>query len=166
MTTGGPLSWIDLSLHVVRLLCGADAAKIASPTSRSSTRFRRLNLHMFRPVISRRPTAFLLEAEHAVRAAGEDPISVQDLARALGASSRTLNRRLKQASGESPKQFIDRVRFETARTLLETTTCSLKQLAASSGYGGVPGFRRAFFRYSGMTPGAYRSQKRQIREGA
>jgi transcriptional regulator GlxA family with amidase domain len=165
VTTGGPLSWIDLSLHVVRLLCGSDAAKRVAdfavvdtvPSSQSA---------YVPPGHLEASNRFLLEAEHAVRAAGEDPISVQDLARAFCTSSRTLNRRLKQASGESPKQFIDRVRFETARTLLETTTGSLKQLAASAGYGDLLSFRRAFLRHSGMTPGAYRSQTRQSRKGA
>ena len=103
---------------------------------------------------------FLLEAERIVRDAGDTPLSAQQLAQALGASERTLHRRLKQASGETPKGFIDRVRFETTRMLLETTAQSIKQLAASSGYSDETSFRRAFHRYSGMTPGAYRSWAR------
>ena len=103
---------------------------------------------------------FLLEAERIVRDAGDTPLSAQQLAQALGASERTLHRRLKEASGETPKGFIDRVRFETTRMLLETTAQSIKQLAASSGYSDETSFRRAFHRYSGMTPGAYRSWAR------
>jgi transcriptional regulator GlxA family with amidase domain len=30
ISAGGPLSWIDLSLHVMRVLCGADAARLAA----------------------------------------------------------------------------------------------------------------------------------------
>jgi transcriptional regulator GlxA family with amidase domain len=30
VSAGGPLSWIDLALHVVRALCGADAARVAA----------------------------------------------------------------------------------------------------------------------------------------
>jgi len=159
VTSGGPLSWVDLCLHVIRSLCGGDAAKIAADfavvDTAPSTRSVYAPLSHFAAA-----NAFLLEAEHVVRLAGEDPMTAQDLARALGMSSRTLNRRLKEATSETPKQFIDRVRFETARMLLETTKCSLKQLAASSGYSDAASFRRAFYRYSGMTPGAYRTQSR------
>jgi transcriptional regulator GlxA family with amidase domain len=159
VTAGGPLSWIDLCLYAIRSLCGADAAKIAAdfavvdtvPSTQSSY-FPSSHLHA--------SNSYLLKAEHRVRQAGEEPMTGLDLARALGTSSRTLNRRLKEATGETPKQFIDRVRFETARMLLETTTCSIKQLAANSGYTDIASFRRAFYRYSGMTPGAYRTRAR------
>ncbi|MGJ0533136.1 helix-turn-helix domain-containing protein [Methylocystis sp.] len=78
------------------------------------------------------------------------------LARALGASVRTLHRYLQRASGETPKHFIERIRFEAARTQLETTAHTVKRLAASAGYADEASFRRAFSRYSGMTPSAYR----------
>jgi transcriptional regulator GlxA family with amidase domain len=159
VTSGGPLSWIDLCLHVIRSLYGAEAAKIAADFAVVDTVPSAGSAYI---PLSHLAVAnsFVLEAEHAVRRAGEDPVTAQDLARALGASNRTLSRRLKEATGETPKQFIDRVRFETARMLLETTSCSVKQLAADSGYSGAASFRRAFYRYSGMTPAAYRSRTR------
>jgi len=165
VTAAGPLSWIDLCLHVIRALCGADAAKRAADFAVVDTAPSTRSVYV-PPGHLAASNPFLLEAEHAVRQNGEDIVTVRDLARALATSERTLSRRLKQASGESPKQFIDRVRFETARTLLETTACSLKQLAASSGYSDPASFRRAFYRHSGMTPGAYRSRTRNVRKDA
>ena len=41
--------------------------------------------------------------------------------------------------------------------LVETTRNSVQQLAAAAGYVDETSFRRAFRRYAGMTPGAYRS---------
>lgn len=159
VTSGGPLSWIDLCLHVIRSLCGDDAAKTAADFAvvdiAPSTRSVYVSLSHLSAT-----NAFLLDAEHAVRIAGEDPMTAQHLARVLGTSDRTLNRRLKEATGETPKQFINRVRFETARMLLETSNCSVKQLAASSGYSDTASFRRAFYRYSGVTPAAYRTRNR------
>lgn len=159
-TSGGPLSWIDLCLFVVRALRGVEAAKIAADFAVIDTApATRAAYVPASHVAAANP--FLLAAEHAVRQAGETAITVQGLARTLGASERTLNRRLKALSGESPREFINRIRFEIARTLLETTACSVKQLAASSGYADEAGFRRAFYRHSGMTPGAYRARARQ-----
>jgi AraC-like DNA-binding protein len=44
------------------------------------------------------------------------------------------------------------VRFETARTLLETSANGIKHIAADVGYQDETSFRRAFRRHSGMTP--------------
>ena len=70
-------------------------------------------------------------------------LNAQDLAKALSTSERTLHRKLKQACGESPKSFIDRIRVETARTLLETSEKPVKELAASAGFIDEASFRRA-----------------------
>ncbi len=162
VTAGGPLSWIDLSLHVLRALGGAEAAKTAADFTVVDTTPSTQTIYV-PPGHLASSNQFLLEAEHIVRQAGEDSLTAQQLARALNVSERTLHRRIKDESGETPKGFIDRVRFETARMLLETTAQSVKELAAHSGYADETSFRRAFHRYSGMTPGAYRTWSRARR---
>lgn len=163
VTAGGPLSWIDLTLHVIRALLGPEAAKKAADFTVVDTVPSTQAIYVPPGHLSA-SNPFLLEAEHIVRQAGEAPLSSVELARALGVSERTLHRRLKDATGETPKHFLDRVRFDTTRMLLETTRNSVKQLAAASGYADETSFRRAFRRYSGMTPGAYRSWS-QTRRG-
>jgi transcriptional regulator GlxA family with amidase domain len=158
VSAGGPLSWIDLALYVIRTLCGINAARLAAD-------FAVVDMMPAQAVYV--PTGhlaasdpFLLEAERIVRHSVEGPLSGRELARLLATSERTLHRRLKLSSGESPKTFIDRVRFETARTLLETGTRSVKQVAAGAGFADEASFRRSFRRFSGMTPGAYRIRVR------
>ncbi len=165
VTAAGPLSWIDLSLHVIRALCGAEAAKTAADFTVVDTTPSTQTVYV-PPGHLASSNKFMLEAEHTVRQAGDQPLTAQQLARLLNLSERTLHRRLKGESGETPKGFIDRVRFETARTLLETTAQSVKELAGSSGYADEGSFRRAFHRYSGMTPGAYRNWVRARRHPA
>jgi transcriptional regulator GlxA family with amidase domain len=156
VTAGGPLSWIDLSLHAIRELCGAEAAKKAADFTVVDTVPSTQTIYI-PPGHLTASNPFVLEAEHIVRQAGDAPMTSMQLARALNVSERTLHRRLKDATGETPKHFLDRVRFEAARMLLETTQSSVKQLATASGYADETSFRRAFRRYAGMTPGAYRS---------
>jgi transcriptional regulator GlxA family with amidase domain len=156
VTAGGPLSWIDLTLYVIRALLGPEAAKKAADFTVVDTVPSSQAIYVPPGHLSA-SNPFLLQAEHIVRQAGEAPFTTIDLARALRVSERTLHRRLKEASGETPKHFLDRVRFDTARMLLETTRNSIKQLATASGYADETSFRRAFRRYSGMTPGAYRA---------
>lgn len=159
VTAAGPLSWIDVALHVVRALCGVEAARIAAdftlgetaPAKDAPRGASRYNAS----ASGAGADAFVAEAERIVRQS-EAAMSAQELARALSTSERTLHRKLKQASGESPKTFIDRIRVETARMLLETSVKPVKELAASAGFADEASFRRAFRRYAGMAPSAYR----------
>jgi PAS domain S-box-containing protein len=161
VTAAGPLSWIDVGLHVLRTLCGPEAGRIAAdftvgesaPTKGAAKGAKGAT---YTPnVISGGSDAFLADAERIVRQS-DASFNAQDLARALSTSERTLHRRLKQACDESPKTFIDRIRVETARTLLETSEKPVKELAASAGFIDEASFRRAFRRYAGMAPSAYR----------
>jgi transcriptional regulator GlxA family with amidase domain len=146
-------------LYVIREICGSDAAKTTAGFTLVDTVPSRQAIYVPQDHLAA-SNPFLLEPEDIVRQAGEESLTAQDLAHALGTSDRTLHRRFKQASGEAPKSFINRVRFETTRTLWETTAHSVKQLAASSSYADETSFRLAFHRYSGMTPSAYRTWAR------
>ncbi len=155
VSAGGPLSWIDLVVHVVRVLCGPEAARqVADFTVVDAVPSTQAIYVPTGHLAASNP--FLVEAERIVRQAVAEPLTARDLALRLATSERTLHRRLKKASGELPKGFIDRIRCETAGLQLETSNNSVKQVVANAGYSDDASFRRAFKRFSGMTPGAYR----------
>ena len=56
---------------------------------------------------------------------------------------------------------MDAVRLEQARLLLSETAKSLDAIAAILGYSDTSNFNRAFRRWQGMTPAAYRRQQKQ-----
>ncbi len=155
VTTAAPLSWVDLALHCIQSLCGETAARIAADATAFDGGSGQDAAYVPTGYLAG-ANPFLIEAERIVRQAGERALSATDLAHALSTSERTLHRRLKEASGESPKSFIDRVRVETARTLLETSEKSVKELAGDAGFTDEASFRRIFRRYAGVAPGAYR----------
>lgn len=154
ITTGGPLSWVDLALHVIRREAGVDVARLAADISVADS----LPL----PQLVYAPRGFvnaadplLLQAEQKVRHASPG-LTAEALAGALGLSERTLHRRLKGLTNESPKGFITRVRIEMACVLLDRPGASIKQVALQCGYGEETSFRRAFGQLTGMTPADYR----------
>lgn len=81
--------------------------------------------------------------------------SAEDIADLLAIHRRTLSRRLK-GSGEGYRLMRNEVRFEIARQLLEATEVPLGQIAAALGYSEASAFTRAFRRWSGQTPTAWR----------
>ena len=81
--------------------------------------------------------------------------TVDEVARALGQSQRTLKRRL-AAEGTTYSQILDEERRERALLLIHSPTLSLDQIAERAGYTDLANFTRAFRRWTGMTPAAFR----------
>lgn len=84
--------------------------------------------------------------------------TVDELALRAGMSTRNFTRRFKQATSETPLNYLHKLRINCAKTLLETDFKSIQQVCYEIGYEDVPFFRRIFKRYTGMTPGDYRKR--------
>ena len=85
-----------------------------------------------------------------------------DIAALFSMHSRTLNRRLK-AYDTSFKDLADKARYEIAQQLLENSELEITQIAAALDYADSSAFTRAFRRWSGITPSAWRERSDDIR---
>lgn len=159
ITAGGPLSWVTIALHVVKKLAGIETAKVVADFSVVDAIPKSQNLYVPEGYqASNNP--FLAKAEYTIRKAHYQTMSAGDLAKIMAVSERTLNRKLKELTGETPKAFIDGVRISHACTLLATTNTSVKEIALSLGYTDDSVFRRLFKKKMKMTPSNYQQQRR------
>ncbi len=76
--------------------------------------------------------------------------SVSTAARAIGASERTLERRVNRVLGKSPLSFVQDLRVEAARNELETTDRGLQEIAARVGYADATTLRTLLRRKTGL----------------
>jgi AraC-like DNA-binding protein len=83
--------------------------------------------------------------------------SADEMAHLLSMHRRTLSRRLQ--GGVGYRALTNEVRFEIARQLLEDTDVPLSQIAAALSYSEASAFTRAFRRWSGQTPTAWRTER-------
>jgi AraC-like DNA-binding protein len=81
--------------------------------------------------------------------------SLEEVSAGMRVSSRTLKRRL-AAQGVSFSELLDHERCQLARTLVTGSSLTLLEIAERLGYSSVPNFARAFRRWTGQTPAAYR----------
>lgn len=82
--------------------------------------------------------------------------TIADLAERAEISERHLTRVFASEMGMTPGRFVERVRVEAARDLLESTRLKLPVVADRSGFGSVETMRRAFLRITGVGPGEHR----------
>lgn len=94
--------------------------------------------------------------ERAAYKALSSGISVEQVASALNMSSRTLRRRL-TAGGVSFEALVENVRKTRALSLLAHSDVAIERVAMAAGYSDVRSFRRAFRRWTGVSPKEYRS---------
>ena len=156
LCAGAALAQIDLMLHLI--------ARAASPDlSREVSRFL---------AIDRRPSQARYMMLSAVGGLGKDvteierwirtnrsrSFSVTEMAKALGMSTRTLDRRVRLATGRGPSQFIQRIRLEYASHLLETSDLPLREIANQVGYRDATTLRRLLRRHLDLNPSELRSR--------
>jgi transcriptional regulator GlxA family with amidase domain len=88
----------------------------------------------------------------------EDPgrLSVAMCAEKSFLSERQMKRRFKAATGESPMNYIQRIRVALAREKLDTTSLNIEQISQQVGYNDTNHFRSLFKKFYEMTPTEYR----------
>jgi AraC family cel operon transcriptional repressor len=83
------------------------------------------------------------------------------LARMAGCSEAHLSRSFRAHLGQTPTQWILRLRLRRAASLLEATTYAISEVASMAGFENLSNFHRRFRAETGITPLAYRQQKRR-----
>ncbi|MBJ8340614.1 AraC family transcriptional regulator [Antrihabitans sp. YC3-6] len=90
---------------------------------------------------------------------------IDEVARSLNTSTRTLRRRLTDA-GTSYRALLDEVREALAEQMLSTTPLSVSDVAIRLGYSEASTFIYAFKRWKGTTPAAYQRKRRRAYVGS
>jgi AraC family transcriptional activator FtrA len=160
-TSAGSAAGIDLLLHLVRVDFGPDAANsvarrmvVAAHRSGGQAQF------IERPVLARSgsPLGGLLDR---LRSNPAEPWTIEQMARAAAMSERTLARRFREETGESPLAWLTVQRLALARDLLETTNLPMEHIADKAGMGSATNLRLHFTANVGIPPNLYRKQFRR-----
>lgn len=136
-----------------------DAALLDAPlVTASPTVSLLLEAHVSRHAITHPDDALLAEVRQIVGRALPEAPTLSAVARAVGVSPRTLQRRLAER-GLQIHALLDEARRERALALVDDRTLSLERIAERVGFAASAPFFRAFRRWTGTTPGAFRARK-------
>lgn len=157
VTSGGAASWEDLALYLIARFCGhADAIHIAKIFVMGDRSEGQLPYAMARPCRHDDALVATCQAWIAEHYATNHPVS--RMTELSGLSGRTFKRRFKAATGYNPVDYVQALRIEEAKQLLETTSESADTIASRVGYEDPSFFRRLFKRRVGTTPARYRQR--------
>ena len=98
------------------------------------------------------------KAQELIEAGYRERITVDQLCTTLAVGRRSLERRFKQATGNTVSEYIQRVRIEAAKKGLETGRKNVNEVMFEAGYSDTKAFREVFRRFAGMSPLDYRTR--------
>jgi AraC family transcriptional regulator, transcriptional activator FtrA len=156
LTSAGKAAAMDLCLHLVRrdhgtAVANALARMLVVPPHRPGGQAQ------FIPAAVGHGRNHLLTG---VMAWAQDrlgePLTVRDLAREAGMSSRNLARHFHAVTGSSPLRWLHDQRVRRAQELLELSDMSIEQIATRTGMGTATTLRRHFSQQVGVPPETYR----------
>ena len=156
VTAGGTTSWHDLALHIIgRHASPGEALRIA--------KVYLLKWHdegqlPYAPLVRLQPhpDAAVRTCEAWLAQHYRQPGAVARVVRHARMPERTLKRRFKLATGLTLIDYLQNLRIEEAKRLLETTDRAADEISAEVGYEDPSFFRRLFRRRTGLAPREYR----------
>jgi AraC family transcriptional regulator len=92
-------------------------------------------------------------------------ISLDELARQAGVSRFHFARQFRLSTGESPMEYLRRVRIERSKSILQTRDSTIAEVAARLGFSDQSHFTRIFGRLVGVSPGSFARHEEWDRVG-
>jgi transcriptional regulator GlxA family with amidase domain len=156
-TAAGVTAGLDLALALVEEDLGAEIARrVAAQLVMFFKRGGGQMQFSRRGVSAPSGRSALQEVQRWVAAHPAEDHGVERLAARTGMSPRHFARVFRTETGLTPAAFVETVRIEAVRRLLETQDIALKQVAGACGFRDADTLRRAFTRRVGTSPAEYR----------
>jgi transcriptional regulator GlxA family with amidase domain len=160
VTAGGGTMWMDLMLYLISRLLGQEAAVSASKLYMMDwSRDSQLPYACLQERLQH-ADALVRDAQQTMSRHLVEADALTRARHATGLAQRTFERRFQSAVGMSPLRYLQQLRIEYAKELLERTRLPADEVAASVGYSDPSSFRRLFSRLIGISPGQYRRRFR------
>ncbi|NML21564.1 helix-turn-helix domain-containing protein [Pseudoflavitalea sp. G-6-1-2] len=157
-TNGGAFSFLNLMLYLIEKNYDRETALYCAKTFQVD--IDRVSQSPF--------TIFSAQKEHSDEAISkaqayiEDNLtgkfSMEDLATRYALSRRNFDRRFIKATGNTPAEYLQRVRIERAKKMLESGPSNVSEVMYEVGYADIKAFRGVFRKITGLTPLDYRNK--------
>jgi transcriptional regulator GlxA family with amidase domain len=157
-TNGGAYSFLNLLIYLVEKYYDRQAAifcskvfqiEIDRQSQSTFTIFMGQKLH---------GDEVIKKAQDYIETNLDEKISIEDLSSRFAVGRRNFDRRFIRATGNTPLEYSQRVKIESAKKSFETSRKTVNEVMYDVGYSDVKAFREVFRKITGMSPLEYRSK--------
>jgi transcriptional regulator GlxA family with amidase domain len=162
VTAGGVSAWHDLVVYLIARFCGYQVAIETAKVFLIGGHAEGQSPYavMTRPMESN--DGPITDSQEWIAEHYATPNPVEKMVERSGLNPRTFSRRFRTATGFAPIEYVQALRVEEAKQMLEVDQISNDDVGAAIGYDDPASFRRVFKRGTGMTPAAYRKKFQRI----
>ncbi len=156
--SAGVNAGMDLSLYLVEKFCGRRAAVESAKTMVLDMGREKQTPYGCTLSTKNHEDHLIAKAQEWIEQHQTKVIDYEWLAREFRMSRRSLERRFKQAVGVTPLGYLQQLRVEHAKELMEDGTSTFNEITYQVGYEDVAFFRKIFVRLTGLRPKEYQQR--------
>jgi len=164
LCSGAVTTSLNLAIRLVEKFAGAEIAAATAKMMLIDTNRGSQASYASLPE-TRHSDELVARAQRYMEKSLQHGFNLGKLARHLAVSERTLNRRFKSALGEAPLHYLQSLRVDVAKRLLEGGGLKVDVVGERVGYHDLSTFRRLFKRKTGLSPREFQRRFARRRPG-
>ena len=157
-TNGGAYSFLNLMLYLVEKYFDRQTAIFCSKVFQIEMDRQSQSEFIIFQGQKAHGDELIKEAQQYIEQNLQEKISMENLSSRLAVGRRNFDRRFIKATGNTPVEYIQRVKMEAAKKAFETSRKHVNEVMCEVGYSDVKAFREVFRKVTGMSPLAYRTK--------
>ncbi|MBO9584431.1 MAG: helix-turn-helix domain-containing protein [Flavobacterium sp.] len=162
-TNGGAYSFLNLMIYLIEKYYGRPTAVYCAKVFQIEMNRSTQSQFIIFSGQKKHEDEMVLDAQSYIEKNLGEKLSMSDLSNKFNISRRNFDRRFIKATGNTPSEYLQRVKIEAAKKAFETDRKTVNEVMYEVGYSDVKAFRDAFKKITGIPPIEY---KRKYHKGA
>ena len=157
-TNGGAYSFLNLLIYLIEKYYDRAAAIYCAKVFQIELdRKSQLSFMIFKGQ-KQHDDDLVRQAQEYIEHNANERISIEELSSRLAVGRRNFDRRFIKATGDTPLEYSQRVKIESAKRALENSHKTVNEVMYDVGYSDAKAFREVFRRITGLSPVEYRNK--------
>lgn len=155
-TNGGGYSFLNLAIYLVEKYFDRETAIFCSKIFQIEIDRQSQSAFIIFKGQKSHGDEIIQQAQAYIESHLDEKVSMQDLASMFAVGRRNFDRRFIKATGNTPVEYLHRVKIESAKKSFETTRKTINEVMYEVGYSDIKAFRELFRKITGMSPIEYK----------
>jgi len=157
-TNGGAYSFLNLMIYLIEKYYDRQTAILCSKVFQIEIDRQSQSAFTIFTGQKKHDDEMVKKAQAYIEDKLDEKISVEHLSSRFSVGRRNFDRRFIKATGNTPVEYAQRVKIESAKKTFETSRKTVNEVMYAVGYSDVKAFREVFRKITGMSPLAYRAR--------